>query len=247
MNGAVLILGATSAIGRAVARELAARGRSLILAGRDERELDAQARDLRVRYGTEATCRSFEATDLDGHPAFFEACLTDCDGVLGGVVACHGYAGSQVEAERDWRVAKAIFDINCLSVIRLLELAAPELERAGGGFICVIGSVAGDRGRRSHYLYGCAKAAIATYLAGLRHRLSRSGVSVTTVKPGYVDTPMTFGLKGVFLAASPARVGRDIRRAIERRRSVVYTPWFWRWIMLVVRMIPEPIFKRLNL
>ena len=129
--------------------------------------------------------------------------------------------------------------------MRLLNLAADHLTEAGAGFICGITSVAGDRGRQSNYIYGSSKAALGVYLQGLRDRLSGAGVTVTTIKPGFVDTPMTFGRPGLTGLASPQRVARVIRRAIEGGRAVVYVPWFWRWIMLFLRLVPERIFRRL--
>jgi len=129
----------------------------------------------------------------------------------------------------------------------VLDPIADHLARVGRGFICAVSSVAGDRGRQSNYLYGSTKAALSTYLQGLRNRLARSGVRVVTVKPGFVDTAMTFGRPGMFLVASPQRVGRDVFRAVRRGRCEVYTPWFWRGIMAAIKAIPEPVFKRMKL
>jgi decaprenylphospho-beta-D-erythro-pentofuranosid-2-ulose 2-reductase len=143
--------------------------------------------------------------------------------------------------------ARRVIDTNYTSAVSVLNLAADYLEQRRGGFICGLSSVAGDRGRQSNYLYGSSKAALSTYLQGLRNRLTRARVRVVTVKPGFVDTKMTFGLSGMFLVATPERVAKDISQAIRRGRSVVYTPWFWRPIMLVIRTIPEFIFKRMKL
>jgi decaprenylphospho-beta-D-erythro-pentofuranosid-2-ulose 2-reductase len=128
-----------------------------------------------------------------------------------------------------------------------LNAVATHLERTGGGFVCALSSVAGERGRQSNYLYGAAKAGLTTYLSGLRNRLAPAGVRVLTVKAGIVDTRMSAGMPGAALAASPAAVARAVVRAITRGRDVVYVPWFWRWIMLVIRLIPERVFKRLKL
>ena len=124
---------------------------------------------------------------------------------------------------------------------------AQRFEDKGSGFIIGIGSVAGDRGRQSNYVYGSAKGAFHLFLQGLRNRLSSRGVHVLTVKPGFVDSPMTFGKEGLFLVASPEKVARAILRALKRRRNVIYVPWFWHWIMLIICCIPEFIFKRLKL
>ena len=136
---------------------------------------------------------------------------------------------------------------NALSTISLLTIIANRFEANKDGTIAVISSVAGDRGRASNYVYGSAKACLNVYLQGLRHRLSGSGVNVLTVKPGFVDTPMTETFEKGPLWASPEQVAWDIRRAIARRRTVIYTPWFWRWIMLIIRLVPTPVFHRTKL
>ncbi len=247
MSGAVLSLGATTGIGRAVARELARTRRSLVVAGRDLEELQTLAADLRVRHGVGAVACRVDARAGEELGAFFRECVDAAGGRLEGVVLCFGYAGSQQRAESDWEEAVAIIETNYLSAVRLLNLAADHLKEAGAGFICGITSVAGDRGRQSNYIYGSAKAALGVYLQGLRDRLSGAGVTVTTIKPGFVDTPMTVGRPGLRGLASPQRVARVIRRAIERGRAVVYVPWLWRWIMLLLRLVPERIFRRLRL
>jgi short-subunit dehydrogenase len=129
---------------------------------------------------------------------------------------------------------------------RFLQTIAPLMEQRGGGTVVGVGSVAGDRGRIGNYVYGAAKAGFHTYLSGLRNRLTRAGGHVVTVKPGFVDTAMTWGLPGMFLVATPDMVARDILTAVEKKRNVIYTPFFWRYIMLIIRSIPEPIFKKLS-
>lgn len=245
----VLILGATSAIARALGRELARRGCRLVVAGRDADELERVASDLRVRYGAEAFVETFDALDFNAHPAFFARCVSHFDGDLTGVVLCHGFMADQARTDRDFTLARLTIDVNLTSAVALLNLAADHLESTGGGYLAAIGSVAGDRGRGSNYTYGAAKAGLATYLAGLRNRLHRAGVHVLTVKPGFVDTPMTQGRVNPRspLLATSERVARDIDRAIRARRNTLYTPWFWRPILAVIRSIPEPLFKRLKL
>ena len=247
MQGSILILGATSDIGRAIAQLLAAQRLPLILAGREQDELQRIAVDLRVRYGAAVNARSFDALDFASHADLVEDCCRQ--GALGGVIACHGYMVEQRLAEADPALAQRVLDVNFKSHVSLLGHVARELEPRRTGFICALSSVAGDRGRQSNYLYGSAKAGLSAYLQGLRNQLARSGVAVVTIKPGFVDTAMTWGLLAPAspLVASPQRVARDIVRAIERRRDVVYTPWFWRWIMLVIRSVPERLFKRLKL
>ncbi|MDW8371253.1 MAG: SDR family NAD(P)-dependent oxidoreductase, partial [Geminicoccaceae bacterium] len=158
-----------------------------------------------------------------------------------------GTLGDQAAIARDPEATRRTLLTNFVSPAVLLTALAARLEAAGKGCLAVITSVAGDRGRASNYVYGAAKGGLSTFLEGLRHRLAGKGVHVLDIRPGPVDTPMTAHLeKGGFLWASPERVAADIDRAIARRRSVLYTPWFWRWIMLVIRLLPEPLFHRLR-
>jgi short-subunit dehydrogenase len=154
----------------------------------------------------------------------------------------------QAQCEQSVDIMRREFDINALSTLALLTALANRMEARRSGTLAVISSVAGDRGRQSNYVYGAAKAAVSTFLGGLRQRLAKSGVTVLTIKPGFVDTPMTASIanKGA-LWAQPDRVAAGIVQAIDRRRNIVYLPWFWRWIMLVIRHIPEPIFTRVKL
>jgi len=247
MKAPILITGASSGIGRAIADRAAAEGRDLILAGRDVQELEASAADLRIRCKVEVLVEAFEAMDFESHAAFFERCAgLSADG-LAGVIICHGYLAPQAQAQGDAALARRIIDTNYTSVVSLLDLMGNYFEQRKAGFICAISSVAGDRGRQSNYLYGSAKAGLTTYLQGLRNRLAGVNVPVITIKPGFVDTPMIYGMSGMFLVASPDSVARDTLRAIRRGSSTIYTPWFWRFIMLIIRSIPEPIFKRMKL
>ena len=249
MRDNVLIIGATSGIARVLCHRLAERGCQLLLAARDMEALERMATDLRLRYGQDVATRHFEATAYDQHAAFFESCQEHFAGQLDGVILCHGYLPDQAETERNFDEARKTIDINFLSAVAVLSLAADFLEQRQSGYIAAISSVAGDRGRQSNYTYGASKAALTTYLQGLRNRLYRSGVFVITIKPGFVDTPMTSGLVDPDspLVAAPEKVARDIDRAIQTRRNVLYSPFFWRWIMTVIRLIPEWLFKRLEL
>ncbi len=242
--GAVLVLGATSAIGRAVAQEFAAAGHDLILAGRDPQETARSAADLRVRHGVKVVVREFDAEAFDSHARFFEFCVNEVSGGLQGVVLCHGYMAEQADAQRDFELARRMIDVNYTSAVSILNLAANYFEQRRGGFIAAVSSVAGDRGRQSNYLYGSTKAALSTYLQGLRNRLSKAGVCVLTVKPGFVDTAMTYGRPGMFLVAAPQRVARDIFRGVHKHKDVIYTPWFWWGIMSIIKSVPERIFKK---
>jgi short-subunit dehydrogenase len=247
MSETYLIVGAGSSMARAVASRLASEGQALILAGRDVDELERTAADLRIRHGASVCVRRFDALDLDGHGAFFAECVRAAGGKLFGVVVCHGYMADQAEALRHFGEVRRMIDTNYTSAVSLLNLAAEHLEQHRRGVICAVSSVAGDRGRQSNYLYGSTKAALNAYLQGLRNRLARADVAVVTVKPGFVDTRMTWGMPGMFLVASPERVARDVCRAMHRRRHVVYTPWFWWGIMALICAIPERIFKRMKM
>ena len=240
----VLVLGGTSTIARAIAAELAARGFDLALAGRDPAELAAVAADLRARHGVATTVHVVDVLDMERHAATLAPCLTA--GLRGAVLAV-GYLGDQRRAETDAGEARRILDTNLTGCVIALNLVAAHLARTGGGFVCALSSVAGERGRQSNYVYGAAKAGLTAYLSGLRNRFASAGVRVLTVKAGIVDTRMSAGMPGAALAAPPAAVARAVVRAITRGRDVVYVPWFWRWIMLVIRLIPERIFKRLAL
>ena len=243
-QGSVLVLGGTSTIARAIASELAARGFDLALAGRDVVELETVAADLRLRHGIATTVHRLDVLDMEHHAALLAPCLTPD---LRGVVLAFGYLGDQRRAEAEGVEARRILDTNLTGCVLALNVVATHLARTGGGFVCALSSVAGDRGRQSNYLYGAAKAGLTAYLSGLRNRFASAGVRVLTVKAGVVDTRMSAGMPGAGLAASPAAVARTVVRAVTSGRDVLYVPWFWRWIMLVIKMIPERVFKRLRL
>lgn len=243
---AVVVLGATSAIGRAVAAEMAPRARRLVLAARDADEARSIAADLRVRHGTEVSTVAFQALDFDSHAAAVDACLEAAGPGAVGVVLCLGYLGERA-AGVDHVEAMRIVQTNFTACVSLLEAFAGRMEGGRGGWICALSSVAGDRGRQSNYLYGAAKGGLTVYLDGLRNRLHPAGIPVVTVKPGFVDTRMTYGRPGVFLAAEPAAVARAVRGAVEGRRHTVYVPFFWRPVMWMIRAVPEALFKRMKL
>lgn len=248
MSENVIIVGATSGIAQALCRVLAARGCRLLLAGRDVEQMQKMAADLQIRSRAEVMIEPFEALDFAEHRAFFQRCVDRFDGDLTGLVVCHGDLVPQLSAQADFSLARRTLDVNLTSVASVLEAAASYFDERKAGYLAAISSVAGDRGRQSNYIYGAAKAGLSAYLQGLRNRLFARGVHVLSIKPGFVDTPMTRGiLKPSRLVASPERVARDIDRAIRRRRDVLYTPWFWRPIMFVIRTLPEPLFKRLKL
>jgi decaprenylphospho-beta-D-erythro-pentofuranosid-2-ulose 2-reductase len=249
MSENVLIIGATSGIARALVRCMAERGCQLLLAGRDMDELQRIRQDLKVCYEIDAGVMLFEATEFDTHKKFFDDCQNHFDGKLHGVVVCHGYLPDQRNAEQDFSECRKSFNVNFLSAVSVMNVAANYMEKRKSGYLAAISSVAGDRGRQSNYIYGAGKAGLTAYLQGLRNRLYPAGVHVLTIKPGFVDTKMTAGLVDPDspLVATPQRVAMDIDRAIRRRQNVVFSPWFWRLIMAVICSIPEWIFKRLKL
>lgn len=245
MNKPVLILGATSAIARGTAAAFAARGHALYLASRDLDELQRSAADLHLRYGVEVRYGLFDAEATETHEAFLQKVIAEMQS-LSGVVLAFGYLGDQIAA-RDFSVGAKVIAANFTGAASILSHCASYFEPLKHGFIIGISSVAGDRGRQSNYVYGAAKGALSLFLQGLRNRLFASGVRVITIKPGFVDTAMTFGLPGLFLVATPQQIGEDIARTLKKSVDVVYLPGFWRYIMLIIKHIPEPIFKRLKL
>ena len=247
MSRRALILGSRSVMAQAIGRRLAAQGWDLILAARRSAELDPFAADTRLRWGREVKLLEFDALDFDSL-AQLPARAHREGGAFDLVVLVFGYLGDQDQTRTASAELLRVLHTNFTGAALALSHLAGYLEESGGpGGIIGISSVAGDRGRRSNYPYGAAKGALSLFLQGLRNRLSGSPVHVMTVKPGFVDTPMTEGLEGLFLVASPDRVAADILKGYEKRRDVLYTPWFWRYIMLIIRNIPERVFKHLRL
>jgi short-subunit dehydrogenase len=245
MKGRVLLLGASSAIARSVAAALAARGCTLCLAGRDLDDLHRASFDLKIRYGATVSAEFFDAEDYAAHEEFLEKVLESMGGI-DGVILAFGYLGDQEKAAREFHVAKRLINSNFTGAVSILTHCSAHFEKQRSGFIVGISSVAGDRGRARNYVYGAAKGAVSLYLQGLRARLSSAGVRVITVKLGFVDTAMTFDLPGLFCVASPEYIGNRIARVLRGSRDIVYLPWFWRYIMWVIRLIPERLFKRMK-
>ena len=243
----VLIIGATSAIAGACARNWGDQGASLFLVGRDVEKLQALADHLSVVGTSEVGTWQMDATDLSSHRAMLAAAVQ----ALGGidiVLIAHGTLPDQVVCQGNAVLTLREFSTNGTSVIALLTTLANHFERQGYGAIGVITSVAGDRGRPSNYVYGSAKAAVSVFCEGLRARLFKVGVSLTDIRPGFVATPMTRGLAlPALLVAQPEAVARRIVAGIERKSDVLYLPPFWAAIMMVIRNIPQCIFKRTNL
>jgi short-subunit dehydrogenase len=242
----VLIVGATSAIAAETARAYAAYGARLFLTGRNPERLHAVAADLGVRGAGAVETAVLDATDHRRCEEVVDAAWAAFGGLDVALVA-HGVLPDQARCQANAADALSSLDVNFLSAVALLTPLANRFEAARGGCLAVITSVAGDRGRQSNYVYGAAKGGLDRFLEGLRNRLYHAGVAVVTLKPGFVDTPMTAGLRRGPLFASARRAGRAVHRAIERRRDVAYIPWFWRPIMWVIRALPEQVFKRLRL
>jgi short-subunit dehydrogenase len=242
----VLLVGATSGIARPLAREFARHKYSVLLAARDAEELEIQAADLRVRYGAQVKVLSFSVEEGNDYRSFWQSTQDACDGDLHGIILCHGTMPAQEELQSDYASARDMIEANYSSYVALLNLAAEYFEARGRGFIAAIGSVAGDRGRAGNYIYGSTKAAVDVLMQGLRQRLAKKNVAVTTIKPGPIDTAMTFGLDKLPLLAAPERAASDIYRAIRRRQDIVYTPLPWKFIMTILKLVPERLWKRLS-
>ena len=235
-----VIVGATSPIARAYAIECAAAGKPLLLTGRNLEEIELIAADLRIRHHAPIAVERYDAA-LPGEGR--RLALTLAGRRLGAVVAFHGIMGGRDEFA-------AMLQVNCASVAELFEAVADQSAQAGDKpVLAAVSSVAGDRGRQSNYPYGASKAALDAYMSGLRNRLHPLGLRVVTIKPGFVRTRLTEGKVNPRspLLAEPAQAAADIRCAIEGSADVVYTRWFWRPIMVIIRCIPEFVFKRLKL
>lgn len=240
----VLILGATSEVSIALADLFAAQGCNLILASRKVERLEPQKADLTIRFGVTVTLTEFDAEQPETHQAFYTSLTTKPDTV----VYVAGYLGNHTQAHADWFESKRILTINYLGAVAILNIVATDFEAKKQGVIVGVGSVAGDRGRQSNYYYGSAKAGLAAYLSGLRNRLFKSGVHVVTVKPGFINTRMLAGLSTPApITAQPNQVAKRILKSIKKKKDVVYVLPIWRLIMLLIKSIPEFIFKRLSL
>ncbi|MGB1581491.1 MAG: SDR family oxidoreductase, partial [Nevskiales bacterium] len=234
------------AIAQATARLFASRGDAIYLVARDEERLKSVAADLKVRGAGQIAYEALDMNLLDEQAAMLERATAALDG-LDTVLIAHGTLPDQAACEASLDTSLEAISTNGLSVIALLTLVANQFEAQGHGRIVAISSVAGDRGRQSNYVYGTAKAAVTVFMQGLRNRLDRKGIQVLTVKPGFVDTPMTAEFDKGLLWVGPEMIAAGIDKAITKNRDVVYLPGFWRLIMWVIRSIPERLFKRLSL
>jgi NAD(P)-dependent dehydrogenase (short-subunit alcohol dehydrogenase family) len=241
----VAVLGATKGMGRALARRMAQRGDSVVLLGRDQGDLERSARDLEVRGGARvgtALC------DLE-RPETFAPAIASAEAALGGldtVVVTAGLFATQERLEADPELARRLLLVNFTNTVAFCEEARRRLLARGGGTLCVFSSVAGERGRKPVVLYGAAKAGLTRYLEGLDHRFRAAGLRTVCVKPGFVRTSMTDGLPAPPFAGEPEGVARRVLRAIDDGTPVVYAPAAWRGIMLVIRLLPRFVMRRVG-
>lgn len=240
----VLILGASSEVALALADLLASLSCDLILASRNSERLSAVKSDLTVRFGIQISLVEFDAVDCESHVTFYNNLPFKPDTVI----CVFGFLGEHSKAIEDWAECSRILMTNYIGAVSILNIVANDFEKQKAGVIVGISSVAGERGRQSNYLYGSAKAGFTAYLSGLRNRLFKSKVHVLTVKPGFMQTKMLAGLSTPkSLTAQPNQVARYIVRAIKGKKNNVYVFPIWKWIMLVIKNIPEPVFKRMKL
>jgi len=244
----VVVLGATKGIGRALARQLAERGDALFLLGREATDLDASARDIEIRTGRAAGSVGTAACDLE-RPDGFVGALDAADAALGGfdtVVVTAALFATQDRMEAEPDLARRLVTADFANTVVFCEEARRRLLSRGGGTLCVFSSVAGERGRKPVIIYGAVKAGLTHYLEGLDHKFHEKGLRVVCVKPGFVRTGMTAGLPTPPFAGEPDGVARDVVRAIDRGRPVVYSPAIWRLIMLVIRMLPRFVMRKIG-
>ena len=240
----ILILGAHSDIAIAVAHRFADSGYQIQLAARNINNLAADKSDIELRYQVNVTLHEFDALDTTSHSYFVEQ-LT----ILPNITVCAvGYMGVQAENEREIKEASLVIRSNYEGPVSILSVLANCFEARGCGCLVGISSVAGERGRASNYVYGSAKAGFTAFLSGLRNRLAKKGVHVVTVLPGFVTTKMTEGMDlPKKLTAQPKEVANAIFNAVQKKQNIIYTRPVWRFIMIIIRNIPEQIFKRLKL
>lgn len=242
----VAFLGATKGMGRALARQMAERGDELFLLGRDLEDLERSARDLEVRagQGTVGTAHCDLASPDSFAPALDAA--TEGLGKLDTVVVTAGTFASQDELENDTAAACRLLTVNFAHTVTFCEEARKRLLAGGGGTLCVFSSVAGERGRKPVAIYGASKAGLSRYLEALDHKFRAAGLRTVCVKPGFVKTGMTAGLKPPPFAGEPEAVARQVLKAIDRGTPEVYTPPMWRWVMLVIRLLPRLVMRRIG-
>lgn len=238
-----IVLGAGSGMARPLLRRFAAQGAQLYLLGRRPEALEEIAEDCRLRGARAVTCLAFDARDAAPYAALVERLAAE-EGELN-AISFTGSMPEQAAIDADPDLIAGVIADNFTGPAIFLQRLLPVLEARGRGTVVAVSSVAGDRGRLGNYVYGAAKAAFSTWASGLRNRAARRGVHVMTVKPGPVDTPMTYGMKLPFMT-SPEAVAQAIEKGIARRRNVIYVAPIWRVIMAVIAHIPEAVFKKMS-
>lgn len=240
----VLLLGAASDMAIAIARKFASHGYNVQLAGRNATRLEPMQSDIAVRYNVMCTLHEFDALDFDTHPRFFHALEVKPDVS----VVVFGYLGENEKARTEWTECARTIHTNYTGAVSILNVISEFYRSQKKGCIVGISSVAGERGRQSNFIYGSAKAGFTAYLSGLRNRMFKEGVHVATIQPGFVYTRMTENLPlPALLTAKPEAIGVAVYNAVINRKNVVYVKWFWRWIMFIIKSIPEPMFKKMKL
>jgi len=241
-----MIIGATSAIAQATARIFAKRGDSLYLIARNQEQLATVAADLKIRGASQVDFQVMDVNEFEKHQDLIDKAYAAREQV-DVVLIAHGTLPDQRACEQNIERTLQELNTNAISTISLLTHIANKLEMQKSGTIAVITSVAGDRGRQSNYVYGSAKGMVSTFLQGLRNRLYRAGINILDIKPGFVDTPMTIDFKKGPLWVSPEKIAEGIVEAIDKQKTEVYLPWFWKFIMLIIKLIPESIFRKMKL
>ena len=243
----IVIFGATSAIAQAWARLHAVKGAAFYLIGRDASKLDAVKNDLLARGASNVQLKTVDLAQAQDYSAITDQLYAHWPQIDIALFA-QGSLPDQRALEKNIGAVPSMFELNAMSYILPASVIAERMAQAGSGSVVLISSVAGDRGRQSNYFYGTSKAAVTTFAQGLRNHVFKRGVQVLTVKPGFVDTPMTANIaKGGPLWATPEQIAFCIEKGLLKKKNVIYAPWFWQIIMLVIKNIPEVIFKRLGL
>ena len=243
-NKTVLILGGNSDVGKSLAKDFSKLGSNLILTTRKKDQLNFLKSDLEIRYEISCDIKLFDVLDFKSHKSFYKNLKTKPDIVI----TCIGYLDNQRDSQNDFEESLRAIQSNFTGLVSILNIISNDFEKKGSGVIVGVSSVAGDRGRGSNYIYGSSKAAFTSYLSGLRNRLHALGVSVITIKPGFIKTKMTSHLDlPKLLTASTDEISKDILNSIKKGKSIIYTKWFWKWIMLITKLIPERIFKKLRM
>ena len=244
MNKTIAVFGATSAIAKAYCRLQANSSNHLILVARNDKLLDETKNDLVARGAGNVTTHLFDFSHINELDALTDQVFRNSIDI---VLIAYGTLPDHEKCKADLGYALEQHTVNSTSTVLLMGSIARKMKLQQKGTIAAITSVAGDRGKKSNYYYGAAKASVSVFLQGLRQELSKTGIHVVNIKPGFVDTPMTENFKKGFLWAKPEQIAKGIHCAIEKRKNTVYLPFFWRWIMCIIRSIPESIFKKLEM